>query len=110
MEVKKSPPRQSKKGTKENKTAVVAIRLTPVEKALMQAKAKEAGLNNNEFFRRAALDLEVKQRLPAELQKVVSSVSKNLNQLTKLAHMGRLEGVDEATLGSIIQALNQALR
>jgi hypothetical protein len=110
MEVEKNLQSPPEKGTKGNKTAVVAIRLTPEEKAVMQAKAKDAGLNNNEFFRRAALGLEVKQRLPAELKQVISATSKNLNQLTRLAHMGRLDGVDEDTLGAIIQALNQALR
>ena len=77
---------------------------------MMQAKAKEAGHNTNVFIRRAALGLEVKQKLPAELKRVLSATSKNLNQYLKLAHMGRLEKVDEDALGGIIQALNQALR
>ena len=89
---------------------MLALRLTPEDKALMQAKAKEAGHNTNEFIRRAALGLELKQMLPAELKRVISATSKNLNQYLKLAHMGRLDGVDEAALGDIIQALNQALR
>ncbi len=110
MEVeKKSQPKQEK-ATKGKKTAVLALRLTPEDKALMQAKAKEAGHNTNEFIRRAALGLELKQMLPVELKQAVSAASKNLNQLTRLAHMGRLNGVDEDTLGAIIQALNQALR
>ncbi len=77
---------------------------------MIEAKAKESGHNATEYIRRAALGLEVKQRLPTELKQVVSAASKNLNQLTRLAHMGRLNGVDEDTLGAIIQALNQALR
>jgi uncharacterized protein (DUF1778 family) len=110
MEVEKQPQQKPEKGTKGNKTAVLGLRLTPEDKALMQAKAREAGHNTNEFIRRAALGLEVKQKLPAELKRVISATSKNLNQYLKLAHMGRLDGVDEAALGDIIQALNQALR
>ena len=76
----------------------------------MQAKAKEAGHNTNEFIRRAALGLEVKQRLPTELKQVLLATSKNLNQYLKLAHTGRLDGVDEDALSCIIQALAQAAR
>jgi uncharacterized protein (DUF1778 family) len=110
MEVEKNPQPQPDKGTKRNKTAVLGLRLTPQDKALMQAKAKEAGHNTNEFIRRAALGLEVKQRLPAELKQVLLATSNNLNQYLKLAHMGRLDGVDEDALSSIIQALAQATR
>lgn len=110
MEVEKKAQSKPGKGTKGKKTAVLGLRLTPEDKALMQAKAKEAGHNTNEFIRRAALGLELKQQVPIELKRVLSATSNNLNQLTRLAHMGRLNGVDEDTLGAIIQALNQALR
>jgi len=110
MEVEKKPQPKPEKVTRGKKTAVLALRLTPEDKALMQAKAKEAGQNTNEFIRRAALGLEVKQHVSTELKRVLSATSNNLNQYLKLAHMGRLKGVDEDALGSIIQALNQALR
>ena len=110
MEVEKKRQPKPEKGTKGKKTAWLGLRLTPEDKALMQAKAQEAGHNTNEFIRRAALGLDVKQRLPAELKQVLLATSKNLNQYLKLAHMGRLDGVDETALGGIIQALNQALR
>lgn len=108
MEVEKKPQGQPQKRTKGNKTAWLGLRLTPEDKALMQAKAKEAGHNTNEFIRRAALGLEVKQKLPAELRQVLLATSKNLNQYLKLAHMGRLDRVDEDALSRIIQALAQA--
>ena len=110
MEVEKKPQPKPDKRTKGNKTAVLGLRLTPQDKALLQAKAKEAGHNTNEFIRRAALGLELKQRLPLELKQVLLATSKNLNQYLRLAHMGRLDRVDEDALGSIIQALHQALR
>ncbi len=99
-----------KKGTRGNKSERIGLRLTPEDRAAIEAKAKESGHNATEYIRRAALGLEVKQKLPAELKRVLSATSKNLNQYLKLAHMGRLDGVDEAALGDIIQALNQALR
>ena len=108
MEVEKKPHGQPQKGTKGNKTAWLGLRLTPEDKALMQAKAKEAGHNTNEFIRRAALGLEVKQKLPAELRRVLLATSKNLNQVLKLAHQDRLNSVDEDALSRIIQALAQA--
>ena len=110
MEVEKRPQPKLEKGTRGKKTAVLGLRLTPEDKALMQAKAKAAGHNTNEFIRRAALGLEVKQRLPLGLKQVLLATSKNLNQYLKLVHMGRLKGVDKGALGGIIQALNQALR
>ena len=110
MEVEKKNNNQPEKTIKGNKTAWLGLRLTPEDKALMQAKAKEAGHNTNEFIRRAALGLEVKQRLPTELKQVLLATSKNLNQYLKLAHMGRLDGVDEDALSCIIQALAQAAR
>lgn len=108
MEVEKKPSSQPQRGTKGKKTAVLGLRLTPEDKALMQDKAKAAGHNTNEFIRRAALGLEVKQKLPAELRRVLLATSKNLNQLTKLVHMDRLDGVDADALSRIIQALAQA--
>ncbi len=76
----------------------------------MQAKAKETGHNTNEFIRRVVLGFEVKQRLPDELKQALLATSKNLNQLTRLVHMGRLDGVDADALGRIIQVLAQATR
>ena len=110
MEVEKKPQAPPKKGTRGNKSERIGLRLTPEDRAMIEAKAKASGHNATEYIRRAALGLELKERLPAELKQVVSAASKNLNQLTRLAHMGRLEGVDTDTLGAIIQALNQALR
>lgn len=61
-------------------------------------------------MRRAGLGIELKERLPVELRQIISATSKDLNQYLKLAHLGRLDGVDEEAVGAIIKALNQALR
>ena len=108
MEVEKKPQIAPDKGTKGKKTAVLGLRLTPEDKALMQAKAKEAGHNTNEYVRRAALGLEVRQKLPAELKRVLLATGNNLNQYLKLAHQNRLHGVDQDAVSRIIQALAQA--
>lgn len=110
MEPIKKPHQEGKKGTNGNKTARMELRLTPADKVMVEAKAKEAGHKPTEYVRRAALGLELKQRLPTELKQVLLATSKNLNQYLKLAHMGRLDGVDEDALSSIIQALAQATR
>ena len=110
MQVEKIAHSKPVKGLKENKTAWLGLRLTPEDKALMHAKAKEAGHNTNEFIRRAALGVEVKQKLSTELKQALLATSKNLNQYLKLAHSGRLQGVDEDALSRIIQVLAQAAR
>jgi hypothetical protein len=110
MEPEEMPHRPPVKAAKANKSAWLNLRFTPEEKALIQAQAQAAGQNTNEYMRRAGLGMEVKERLPGELKQVLSATSKNLNQYLKLAHMGRLDGVDEAAVRAIIQALFQALR
>jgi uncharacterized protein (DUF1778 family) len=110
MEPEKSPNTQPAQRTKGNKSAWLNLRFTPEEKALIQARAQAAGQNTNEYMRRAGLGVELKERLSVELRQVLSATSKDLNQYLKLAHLGRLDGVDEEAVGAIIKALNQALR
>jgi uncharacterized protein (DUF1778 family) len=110
MEPEKSPNTQPAQRTKGNKSAWLNLRFTPEEKALIQARAQAAGQNTNEYMRRAGLGIELKERLPVELRQLLSATSKDLNQYLKLAHLGRLNGVDEESVGAIIKALNQALR
>ena len=110
MENERRPQAGPEKRVRGNKSERIGLRLTPEDRVIIESKAKDSGHNATEYIRRAALGLEVKQRLPTELKQVLLATSKNLNQYLKLAHTGRLDGVDEDALGAIIQALNQALR
>lgn len=68
---------------------LLAVRLLPSEKKVIDEKAKTAGLNASEWFRKAALKAKVVPRLSAEESKylrMLSGMANNLNQLTKLAH------------------------
>jgi uncharacterized protein (DUF1778 family) len=110
MEPEKSPNTQPAQRTKGNKSAWLNLRFTPEEKALIQARAQAAGQNTNEYMWRTGLGMDLKERLPVELRQVLSATSKDLHQYLKLAQLGHLDGVDEAAVGAIIKALNQALR
>jgi hypothetical protein len=110
MEAVPTPSKVSAPPKKGNKSAWLNLRITPEEKATIQARAQAVGQNVNEYMRRAGLGLEVKERLPLELKQTLIATSKNLNQYLKLAHMGRLEGANTDAMQAIIQALNQALR
>jgi hypothetical protein len=68
---------------------LLAVRLFPSEKQAIDEKAKTAGMNASEWFRKAALKAKVMPRLSPEETKylrMLSGMANNLNQLTKLAH------------------------
>ncbi|MBO3273124.1 plasmid mobilization protein [Hymenobacter defluvii] len=94
-----------KERTKEVLDARFEFRLSKAEKQLIAEKAKLAGLKPNEFVRRAALGIEVKERMPADLRRFVGGVANNLNQLTRLANSGKLNAASGADLGFIAKAL-----
>ena len=71
------------------RTQVLVVRLTETERLLVAGKAQEAGMNLSEWFRAAAKKAVVVARLrpeEASLLRMLSGLSNNLNQLTRLAH------------------------
>ena len=75
------------------KTAILTARLTPAEKATIERRAKQA--NMTVTIVKSALGKNVRQT--DELAPILSELKaqgRNLNQLTKLANMGRITLVD----------------
>ena len=77
------------------KTAIITARLTPAEKAAIERRAKQANMTVTDYIVKCALGKNVRQA--DELAPVLSELKaqgRNLNQLTKLANMGRITLVD----------------
>ena len=92
----------------------VRARVADWEKHYIDSKAKEAGISESEFVRRAAMDKDVTV-LPGvdELVRELRYQGNNLNQLTVLVHSGRVQTVylQECTemLGKTYEAVNRLL-
>lgn len=73
----------------------IRARVADWEKHFIDSKAKEAGLSESEFVRRAAMDKDVTV-LPGvdELVRELRYQGNNLNQLTVLARQGRVQLID----------------
>ena len=77
------------------KTAILTARLTPAEKAAIERRAQQANMTVTDYIVKCALDKNVRQT--DELTPILSELKaqgRNLNQLTKLANMGRITLVD----------------
>lgn len=91
------------------------LRMTPKEKQTLLAKAKTAKMPVSQFLIAAALDKEINiiDGLP-ELTSEMKGIGRNLNQLTTLANMGRVQTVAlsdfTAQLAAILSALRQLIR
>ena len=77
------------------KTSILTARLTPAEKAAIERKAKQSNMTVTDYIVKCALGKNV---LPTQdLEPILSELKaqgRNLNQLTKLANMGRITLVD----------------
>lgn len=76
----------------EEKTAIITARMTPKDKAEIQRMAKRAGLTVTDYIVTCALGKEIVrvdglEEAMAELK----AQGRNLNQLTTLSNMGRIQ-------------------
>ena len=88
-----APCIQTKEG-ETMKTERFNLRMTPEEKALIAEKARKAGRPMSEYMIDAALNhtVTVIEGLP-ELVRELKAVGNNVNQLTALAHIGRVRTI-----------------
>lgn len=93
---------------------VIAFRATAAERRRINAKVRQSGLNQQEYWLNAALGQPI--HVVMELKPLLSELrarDRNLNQLTVLAHEGRIQtvGLRAAvdTLGKIYDAVNALL-
>ena len=85
---------------------VIAFRVTPAERRQISAKVMRSGLSQQEYLLDAALNEPI--YVMEELKPILSELrawGKNLNQLTTLAHQGR---VQTAYLQELTAALGKA--
>lgn len=91
---------------------VVAFRATPAERKQISAKIKRSGLSQQEYLLNAALHQPI--YVMEELKPILTELrawGKNLNQLTTLAHQGRVQTAYlqelTAALGRTYEAVSQ---
>lgn len=92
------------------KTEILTARLTPVEKAAIERKAKQANMTVTDYIVKSALGKKV--LLTQGLDEILSELKaqgRNLNQLTKLANMGRITLVDATNLEKTYTSLYELM-
>ncbi|OZV13519.1 hypothetical protein CIW83_02940 [Tissierella sp. P1] len=75
----------------EHRTERITFRVSPVELRVIEEKAEKANLKVSELVRRATLDKEIVviEELK-DFTKEVRGIGRNINQLTILAHQGKI--------------------
>ena len=74
------------------KTAIITARMTPQTQAEIQHRAKQAGMTVTDYLVTCALDKEIIQVNGLdEILSELKAQGRNLNQLTTLANMGRIQ-------------------
>lgn len=82
--------------TMEYKTVVETFRVTKSELKVIEEKIKKSNLKKSEFYRRAVLNKKIIVVDDIkEFVKEIRGIGKNLNQLTILAHQGKVKLVNE---------------
>jgi len=96
---------------KTGRTTQRVVRLSEPEDAAVNAQARELGLTPAAFLRLAALRKLPRRRgllepeTAREIWQQVSGMARNVNQLTKYAHAGKLKPGEVESLGQSVQAL-----
>lgn len=87
--------RTTNKTKTENKTKLVAIRFRESDYNSIKSKAENANMNFTEFVTRAALNHKI-IRMDGlnETAKEIKAIGRNLNQLTTLCNMGKIDCPD----------------
>lgn len=76
------------------KTQTVSIRLTAGQLKDLEEKAKMAGVNKSEYIRHCLTGQKIVVMLEGkEILRQLTGIGNNLNQLTMLAHQGRITAV-----------------
>src|ERR1700730_11438720 len=90
----------------------IMVLLTATERFHIAAKAKQAGMKISDWFRTAAKNAKVVQRLKPEERRILhmlTGAANNLNQLTKPAHIGGIFSIARKCHELLIE-LDQALK
>jgi len=110
MEELPPPASASEEAAAAAKEERIGLRLSAADKRAISVKAQRAGLSVGDYMRRAALGKTIVERVPPELRKELGAVGNNLNQLTRIAHAGKLPGVGIEALNELVERLLKTLR
>lgn len=110
MEEPQSPELAPPGDENENKDAHINLRISSADKKQIEGKAARAGLSAAEYMRRAGLGKRIVERVPPELRRQIGAAGNNLNQLTRLANAGKLNGAGVEALNELINRLLQTLK
>lgn len=93
-----------------NKTIKITFRVTPKEYEKIEKKAKKAKMNISQYVSLSALgrDIVVIEDLK-DLTQQLSKVGTNLNQVTMLAHQGKVKAVDLSSVKKVVEEIWQLL-
>ena len=93
-----------------NKVKRINLRVTEKEYEKIAKKAKKAKLNISQYVSLSALgrDIVVFEDLK-ELIHHLSKVGNNLNQITMLAHQGKVKAVDLSSVKKVVEEIWQLL-
>lgn len=94
----------------ELKTEYIRARVTEKEKEKIINKAKKANMNVSHYISLASLekDIIVFEELK-EFTKQLSKVGNNLNQITMLAHQGKVTFIDLSSIEKVVSEIWQLL-
>jgi hypothetical protein len=101
---------QKSQEAKSNMDVVKRFRATADDVKEIERKAVKAGLSFSEYCRRAALNKQIVEIVPPDLRRQISAAGNNLNQLTRLANAGKLNGVSAGALNELVNLLLQTLK
>ena len=95
----------------QKKTEIITARMTPADKKEIQRLAKNAGMTVTEYLTVCGLKKEIIQITGLEeLLTELKAQGRNLNQLTTLANMGRIDSVPCRALVDAYTDLCEQLR
>jgi hypothetical protein len=90
----------------------VKVRLTATEHFFVKSKARDARMRMADWFRKAAVNAKIVPLLSREDQEllhVITGMANNLNQLTKLAHIGGILTVARKCL-DLLNQIEEAIQ
>lgn len=93
-----------------NKVKRINLRVTEKEYEKIEKKAKKAKMNISHYVSLSALDRDIV--VFEDLKELIHQLSKagnNLNQITLLAHQGKIKAVDLSSVRKVVEEIWQSL-
>lgn len=92
-----------------NKTGLIQVRVSPADKALIEAKAAACRLSTSAFLRQLAAAHEPQSAWDQAAVAQLKRIGRNLNQFVRLLHQGDFSAETKDHLRRCLKALQLAL-